>query len=212
MKQIKKNKELKSLVEHEKQKHADYDNYSEKDELRKALHKEQRGICCYCMGSILPAVTHMKIEHFQSQEDFPELQLKYNNLLGACKGNEGQHLKYAHCDTYKKAKVLHFHPADKNNAIENYIWYSNDGAIGSENNELSKELEEVLNLNTASLKLNRKAALDGFKDSLIKYKSALKKPTLVRWFDKFVGASHNNDLDPYCMVVAYWLQKRINRA
>ncbi len=30
----------------------------------------------------------MKIEHFQSQHEFPELQLNFNNLLASCKGNE----------------------------------------------------------------------------------------------------------------------------
>jgi len=211
MKQIRKNKEPKSLTEHRKKEHADYENYSEKKELRESLHTEQRAICCYCMAPIVPKIGEMKIEHFECQENFPDKQLIYRNMLGACMGNEGQPGDLQHCDTYKGTKPLSFYPPNQKFAIENLILYSNDGSIYSNNKKLDKELNEVLNLNVTKLKNNRKAALDGFKISLEKYKKEIKKPTLERWFNDWVGISHANNLRPYCMVVAFWIAKRLER-
>ena len=51
MKHITKGQEPQSLIRHRKQPHSDYDNYTEKDELREALLAEQGGICCYCMDT-----------------------------------------------------------------------------------------------------------------------------------------------------------------
>jgi uncharacterized protein (TIGR02646 family) len=87
MKRIVKGKEPKSLLEHRLKSFADYDNYPEKDKLRESLLTEQGYICCYCMQRIDDS--NMKIEHWKSQDDYPELQLDYNNLLGACKGGQG---------------------------------------------------------------------------------------------------------------------------
>lgn len=208
MKQILKNKDLNSLVEHAKKDPADYENYPDKDNLREALFQEQRGICCYCMGTIFPDVKYMKIEHFKSQKEYPELQLKYWNLLGSCKGNEGQNLKDQHCDSFKLSKKLTFYPPDSSSAIEDLIYYRNDGTIGSTNIQLNVEIEEVLNLNVKILKLRRKAALDGFKEGLKKYKGGIPKATLSRWLKYRHGTSNNDTLQPYCMMIVYWLKKK----
>ena len=78
MKRIVKGREPQSLLEHRLKSFADYDNYSEKDELRESLLTEQGHICCYCMQRI--SADRMKIEHWQSQDEYEELQLDYNNL------------------------------------------------------------------------------------------------------------------------------------
>ena len=66
--------------------HSDYANYRDKDELRRALVTEQRGLCCYCMGRIRAERTSMKIEHWRSQARYPDQQLNYRNLLASCHG------------------------------------------------------------------------------------------------------------------------------
>ncbi|WP_160715352.1 TIGR02646 family protein [Chitinophaga solisilvae] len=209
MRQITKIKEPNSLTKHRQQVHADYDNYAEKDEVRNSTCTEQRGICCYCMGSISPDFNHMKIEHFKCQENFPKEQLKYYNLLGACKGNEGRPEKEQHCDTFKGKKVLTFYPCDTKRNIGDMLEYNNDGSISSKNETLNSELESVLNLNVSKLKAARKGVLDGFKETLLK-RGALHKATLVRWLADWEGTSHQGNLKPYCMVVAYWIRKRLN--
>jgi len=211
MKQINKGKEPESLTTHRQQEHADYNNYQEKDDLREALCIEQRGICCYCMGAIKPDSVSMKIEHWQCQENFPGMQLIFANLLGACKGNEGEKKDNTHCDTFKGNKDFSRYPPSQVYRIEDLIVYSNDGTIKSNNQQLDRELNEVLNLNVQRLKNNRKAALDGFKDGLT-LQGKLSRPLIQRWLNDWKGLNHNDNLKPYCMVVIYWLQKRLNRA
>jgi len=212
MKQINKTKPPASLIEHSKKGNADYDNYLEKDDLRKSLHEEQRGICCYCMCYIEPNIQYMKIEHFKCQENYPKEQLKYPNLLAACKGNEGEKEKYTHCDTFKGNKQLSIYPPGKIPNVDTLFEYNNDGSISSKNKKYDSEINSVLNLNTLTLMRNRKARLDGFKDSLKIYKGEIKKPTIQKWINKWKGTSHQDNLQPYCMVIVYWLQKRLNRA
>jgi uncharacterized protein (TIGR02646 family) len=79
-----------SLTQHRTQAHSDYDNYTQKGELRTALVGEQKGLCCYCSGRIRADPTAMKIEHWQCQANYPQHQLAYGNLLGACLGGQGQ--------------------------------------------------------------------------------------------------------------------------
>ena len=55
MRAIAKGREPQSLAAHRRKPHSNYDNYEDKDALRKALAGEQRGLCCYCMGRIRPA-------------------------------------------------------------------------------------------------------------------------------------------------------------
>ena len=71
MKHIIKGKEPLSLVKHRLKPFSDYDNYSKKYELRISLLTKQGYICCYCMQRINDF--RMKIEHWKSQVDYPEL-------------------------------------------------------------------------------------------------------------------------------------------
>ena len=152
----------------------------------------------------------MKIEHYFCQENNPELQLTYWNILGACKGNEGQPLKNMHCDSFKGMNSLSCNPVNQDVKIEDLIWYLNDGTIGSPNKILDQKLNEVLNLNVKFLKINRKAALDGFKIILEKkYKGTLKRSIIEKWVDNWTGVSHQDNLRPYCQVIVYWLQKKL---
>lgn len=199
-----------SLTQHRLTAFADYDNYEDKETLREFLCEEQHGICCYCMGSITPDIDHMKIEHFRCQHGFPKKQLDYSNLLGACNGNEGQQIEKQHCDTHKGKGSLSFNPTNKLRKIENLIWYKNDGTIGSLNANLSKDINEVLNLNVIILKNRRKAALDGFKSYLgSKYKPSIKRSILEKWLSDWNGDNQQEKLKPYCQVVVYWLQIKL---
>jgi len=209
MRQIVKNIEPQSLTKHRAQKFADYDNYAEKDDVRRSMCLEQRGICCYCMGSITPDSLKMKIEHFQCQDDFPKKQLDYSNMLGACLGNMNRPEREQHCDTFKGNKHMSFSPSDSKRDIGASIKYNNDGSITSSNANLDKEINEVLNLNTRKLIAARKGALDGFKE-VIKRRGKLHKGTVEKWLADWEGTSHGNNLRPYCMVIAYWLRKKLN--
>jgi len=211
MRTIHKAREPASLAQHRAAPHADYDNYADKETLRVALVTEQRGLCCYCLSRIRPEIGAMKIEHWHSQDSFPTEQLDYQNLLGSCPGGQGQRSHQQHCDAKKGNALFSRNPANPAHRVESFIRYEADGRIASTDLAFDAELNEVLNLNAAFLKNNRKAALDGFKDALAK-RGNLPRITLERWLRDWNGESHANELRPLCQVVVYWLQKRLSRA
>lgn len=208
MKKIVKGNEPRSLTQHRNSEHSNYNNYAEKDDLRNSLVRDQRGICCYCMGRIEATEAKMKIEHFLSQSLHPDKELEYNNLFGACLGNMKANAD-EHCDTFKKNKEFHFHMCSSG-IIHSDIEYKNDGEIFSNNGILNSELNDVLNLNYSELKKARKSTLNGFIDFYLKgIRGKLNKEKLVRYRDKWAGDSHVDQLQPYCMIVVYYLEKKI---
>lgn len=160
MRAITKGGEPACLAAHREQEFSDYANYQGKPVLRASLVSEQRGICCYCMSRIAPNGQQMKIEHWRGQTAYPELQLSYQNLLGACHGNEGEPLVNQHCDTRKGGRDFMVNPAAMPEEIGAGIRYLTNGEIRSDHQQLDQEIDEVLGLNVAGLKNNRKSALD----------------------------------------------------
>lgn len=210
MRTITKGREPNSLTLHRATQRADYDNYPSKDDLRRTLVAEQRGLCCYCLSRIRPTGAEMKIEHWHSREKHPNEQLDYANLLAACMGGEGHPAKHQHCDTRKGDRDFSRNPANPQDCVESLIRFKNDGTIASDTAAFDAELNDVLNLNVAFLKSNRKAVLDAFKDTLAK-RGMLPRHTLQRWLADWRGQSHANNLEPFCQVVVYWLRKRLAR-
>src|SRR6185437_8026347 len=135
MRSIIKSREPASLTEHRAGEHCDYNNFAAKDELRAALVKEQRGLCCYCMSRVSASAAAMKIEHWRCQSRYEDLQLSYQNLLAACLGGHGQPENLQHCDTRKGESDLKFNPASPTHRIEQRIRFEADGAIASNDAE-----------------------------------------------------------------------------
>ena len=160
MRAITKGREPASLTSHRENRPSDYDNYLEKHDLRQALVTEQRGLCCYCMSRIRPALDSMKIEHWRSQSRYPGRQLNYRNLLGACLGGHRKPAHLQHCDTRKGSRDLKWNPADLDHHIETRVRYERDGSIHADEADFDGQLNEVLNLNLPLLKNNRKAVYD----------------------------------------------------
>jgi uncharacterized protein (TIGR02646 family) len=210
MRTINKRNEPASLTLHRLIARADYDNYADKDTLRQSLAVEQRGLCCYCLSRIRPAAGNMKIAHWHSRNLHPNEQLVYMNLLGACMGNEGQSPQRQHCDTRQGNRDISRNPANPTHQVERFVHFEADGRITSDDPHFKAELNDVLNLNVAILKNNRKATLEAFKITLIK-RGDLPRATLERWLRDWNGESHANELPPFSQVVVYWLRKRLAR-
>lgn len=206
MRLISKGKEPTSLLHHRQQLFADYDNYSKKDDLRKSLVREQYGLCCYCQSRIKPNADDMKIEHWQCQDNYPSRQLDYNNLLGACQGGKGKPENQQHCDTFKRNLELSFCPADPSHNIEARLSFRGDGRIVSQDTEIDRELNEVLNLNTELLVNNRKAVLTAFQQRLQAGKKLDPLKELEKWND-----TTNNDLPEFSQVIIFYLKKKLSR-
>ncbi|AHF82569.1 hypothetical protein RLEG3_12385 [Rhizobium leguminosarum bv. trifolii WSM1689] len=160
MRMITKGAEPNSLTHHRAQAHSDYDNYTQKADLRAALVGEQKGLCCYCTGRVRAESTAMKIEHWQSQANYPQQQLVYGNLLGACLGGEGKSPAEQHCDTKKANRDLKWNPADTAHVIETRLSYLVDGTVACSDEDFNTQLNHTLGLNFSYLKSSRKAVLD----------------------------------------------------
>jgi uncharacterized protein (TIGR02646 family) len=208
-----------------------YENFPQKGVLRAQLVTEQRGLCAFCGARIVNDPLKMKIAHWKPRllegvtpdgdKTYPNLpnQLDYWNLLGACKGNEGQPPPKQHCDTHQGNSALTKNPADPAHQIEEIISFLTDGSIASSDAQFNQELgrkkgdEEfergVLNLNLPFIRNNRKAALDGFKEGL-KKRGSFTKAQIEKLVAEWRGDAEG-ELRPYAPVVAFWLRKRLAR-
>lgn len=123
--------------------------------LREALLQEQGYICAYCMRRIPVRDNNSnettRIEHIKSQKCFPDLKLKYNNLVICCPGAITDDF---HCDKKKEERIISFDLFS--DQFVNTLSYQSDGKIKSSNAVWNKEIDEVLNLNNSMLKQNRK--------------------------------------------------------
>ena len=211
MRTITKSSEPSSLTTHCQTSHSYYDNYADKETLRELLMTEQRGLCCYCMERIRS--DSMKVEHWRCQSRFPEEQLDYGNLLGACQGGEGQPRFRQHCDTRKGDRDLRWNPADRSHVIEARIYYESDGGIRSHEAEFDAQIEEVLNLNLPVLKTTRKRVRDRVLDWWKLEQRRLRGPVPRERFEqereRRVGGA--GDLQPFCQVAVWWLDQRLKR-
>jgi uncharacterized protein (TIGR02646 family) len=204
---ITKGPEPTSLTAHRLTPRCDYDNYA-KDDLRQALVSEQRGLCCYCMGRIHNGPTTMKIEHWECQARFPRESLNYRNLLGACLGGRGQPSHLQHCDTRKGVRDLRWNPAEPAHHIETRVRYELDGTIRADDGVFDNHLNDVLNLNLAQIKNNRKGVLSGLLDWW-----RTERPVPRARIEREIRMRTNGtgNLAPYSQVAVWWLQKRLER-
>lgn len=215
MRAITKGQEPRSLVEHRASTHSDYANYADKDELRAALVRDQRGLCCYCMTRVEPTGAGMKIEHWRCQSRNPALELSYSNLLAACLGGHGQPEALQHCDTRKGEQELKFNPADPSHRIEQRIRFEIDGTIASSDADFDTQLNDLLGLNLSVLKNRRKGVLTGILEWWKREKARLQGPVpreqLVRERARRAGdgARHLTPFDP---VAVWWLDQRLARS
>ena len=211
MRAINKGPEPRSLIEHRAKTHSDYDNYTDKDGLREALEREQRGLCCYCMNRIRADSETMKIEHWQSQVCHRDRRLDYSNLLGACLGGEGQLQRLQHCDTRKRDNDLQWNPADPSHQIETRLRYEPDGSIRSDDPTFDAQLHQVLNLNLAVLKNNRKGVLDAvlrwWRQERERAQGPVPRGRFLQERDQKTGGE--GALQPYCQVAVWWLDQRL---
>lgn len=205
MRAIAKGAEPLSLKRHRQTPHCDYGNYAHKEDLRESLVAEQGALCCYCTGRIRNGPTTMKIEHWRCQAHYPDEQLTFQNLLGACRGGEGQPGHLQHCDTHKGDRDLLWNPADPVRRIETRIQYDLDGTIRADDPVFEDQLNNVLNLNHTHIRNNRKGVLTG----LLEWWTA-EKPVPKARIEKAIADRTNagGDLTPYCQVAVWWLQQK----
>ena len=190
---------------------SNYTNYSYKPALRKALAHEQRGLCCYCMGRISSDRTGMKVEHWRSQTVYPDDDLSYQNLLGACQGGSGKPRALQHCDTRKGEDDIRWNPANPNHYIEQRVRFEENGSIRSDDPQFDGQIDNVLNLNLPWLSNNRKEVLDGIIEWWHQERSRVQGKVLRKSVEKqyVKRTERSGKLEPYCEIEVWWLRQRI---
>ena len=211
MRAITKNAEPPSLTEHRKVPHADYDNYADMDRLREALVSEQRGICCYCMNRIRNDHGTMKIEHWQPRSRYPDQQLTYRNMLGACMGGEGRPRRLQHCDTRKGDQDMQWNPAEPEHHIETRVRYEADGSIRADDGDFDAQFDDVLNLNINFLKNNRRAVwigiIEWWKMEQARLHGPVPRARVLAERNRRVA--DNGQLEPFGQIAVWWLDQRL---
>jgi len=180
-----------------------YEDYKENAILRKQLLEEQGYVCCYCMSRISERTS--KIEHFLPQSDFREKQIDYSNLFVACKGGEGT--KEHYCDTQKANQLLN--SIDFSTDMTKKIKYFKNGRVSSlesskeKESSLTKEMNEVLNLNCKILVKNRKQTYDDFKNQK-KWSKAYIQQAIASY-----KSGVNGKASPFSEMMVYLLTKKL---
>ncbi len=189
-----------------------------KDDIRNALLKEQGYICAYCMQRISQNLneegkTVTKIEHYQAQSSDNSLQLNYMNMLGVCRGNEGEAKKLQHCDTARGNQRLTVNPLDAN--CESLVKYETSGDIYSDNENVNHDLTAILKLNNQRLVEYRKEAIDAARQAMMTRANKNKEQTwskkdltaeIKRWKSRVEGK-----FEPFCMAAVYYLERKLAR-
>lgn len=185
---IKKQSEPADLIGYKKQFRAYYEGIPKeiKDNVLESLLVEQGCTCAYCMKRISKSA--MTIEHYISQSADKSKALNYQNMLGVCLGNRGKKEKEQTCDAHRGNSILTVDPL--NPAKVQQIKYRSDGTIYSDDPDIDRDLNDVLNLNCdvleVSLKRNRKAVFDKFVENIAK-----KKPE--QWTKEFLQKKEKSD-------------------
>ena len=94
--------------------------------------------------------------------------------------------------------------------IEDAIRFVGDGRIISDDPAFDAELNDVLNLNQAFLRNNRKGTLEGFMAAMKRH-GPWPRATIETQLREWNGESGFGELMPFCQVVVYWLRKRLLR-
>lgn len=178
--------------------------------LREALCEEQGYLCCYCMNRIKPDKDHMRLEHWQSQREFPARKFDYTNMMAACCGGEDSDDKEYYCDKLKEDNSLKFCPATAVHNVESKIKYAKNGKILSADEEFDDQLNSVLNLNRELFKNNRAAVLDGL--LAVFQKVGWTKRQFENRMSELRTPNVRGELKPYAGVELYELKRRHARA
>lgn len=149
----------------------------EKQPLRKKLLNDQGYLCAFCMSRIEATEQDMKIAHIypQGAPNGHLHELRWTNMVGACKGNEGAPGRDQTCDTSQGNRILTLSPLVRasvqrvsarvaagkptgqrgESKMRGIELYSDDLAV-------DRDVRDVLGLNEGYLPANREAILRAF--------------------------------------------------
>lgn len=218
--EIKKQKQPKLLTEYKQLPDASYENMHgafirDRDvyhAVLDALLNEQGHLCAYCMRRIPEEkqYPHVTIEHLipQSLDRSNNNTLDYRNMVAVCNGNRGasDHTVKI-CDAHRGNKELKVNPL-KPETLEG-IKYSHSGEISSPDEQVNRDLQITLNLNSkiALLPQNRKGALEGL---IAIIKNEHPAGDITNYCRKLLKhyTEQKEFKEPYVGILVYWLKRK----
>lgn len=220
MRHIPKGDEPTALARYRQVRDASYDGSGfPHQELREALIRDQRGLCCFCMRRIVSDPAEMKVAHYVPRTVDSSLEIAWSNLLGACLGladRTDRRPANQTCDTRQGSRQLLIDP--RKASISSLIDYSIDGRISitqssctKESHEaLQRDLNATLNLNHSALRKARREALGAAIQQLSRQKP--EGPWKRRWLqNRLRDLSDSAVLPPFFGIIEHHLAKRIAR-
>ncbi len=174
-----------------------------KENLKNNLIQEQKGLCCYCCGSIGNNESH--IEHFYPQElckiENIRLQTDYRNLFISCNGFSCGFIVNGQIETCGHRKKNEYNenlisPIDE--FCESYFSYTSDGRImPKDDNQKAKTTISILGLDDYALNQARKSALEA-----IDYFEESYDKEAARFLSR--NEDEQGRLMPYCNIIRYF--------
>lgn len=122
-------------------------------------------------------------------------------------------LKIGYVKMKKQPRIIEWSMSYQN--FIDTLSYKTDGEIVSSNDQYNKEINEVLNLNTPLLKMNRISAWNSVKNLISNQKNKPWTKFELSKYIKMYSSMHNNggkmQYIPYCGVVLYFLHKKMRQ-
>nr|WP_320147757.1 retron system putative HNH endonuclease [uncultured Anaeromusa sp.] len=169
-------------------------------EVRLSLITEQKGLCCYCCGSIKIDSSH--IDHYKPRSVGSLVdQLDYNNMHASC---EGIHHSAKNCG---KVKDAWFNPEEMvsplNPECETYFQYNVTGAIEpASGKERVKKMIDNFGLNYYELQAARAAAIKTTGLLTVGFDETQRQ----EWLQIMEDVDLEGNLLPFCTAVIYCLR------
>jgi len=129
---------------------------AETDEWREALHREQLGLCAYCMGRL--RLDEARIEHHEPRSSARDRTYDWSNMLGVCQGQLPDGTVF--CEAARGDGELHANPTRFPPDVGDLFRYTPAGVMQSANGDAQIEATiSRLRLNAEHLKRNRSAVI-----------------------------------------------------
>lgn len=201
--------------------------------IRDALHRDQRGLCGYCMQRIgrngqrdVPPPNGnrgMRIEHLTTRDDEPTKMYDWDNLLGVCGGRSGAPggAVYDHCDRARGNKVLRLNPTGTTPHVESVLHFSRktpddwqgdpkEDAVWIYSDDYGDDIK-TLNLNNPALRRRRRETQKGISMQLARL--ARRNGNIPRRLRELAHTAatpdSNGQLPEFAAVVREFVQRKL---
>ena len=208
-----------------------YDNLSPqaRRDIVGSLVAEQGEICAYCMRRI--SAQNARIEHYlvrhpsdgyrhrlscrgaRNDYDADAKSLDYRNMLAVCDGGSDSKQSDRTCDAARndgrnKDVPLKVDPLNPGSIAQ--VRYRNDGTVWSEDSNINRDLDKLLNLNSRafSLKENRRSALVSLQKKIEGYCRAHGPQSKRNWCKKKCEDISSATKKPEYVGILLWQLKR----